>query len=180
MKKMKNLRWLRVSQTLRPIFLGIRDGRGIASPFGMVKDDARIDSLKGTIIGCAIEVHRRLGPGLLESVYKTCMVIELQLAGLEVETNRSVLLTYRGRPIDDHLFIDILVEDLVVLEVKSVAALAPVHTAQVMTYLKLAGRPAGLLLNFNSFAMKDGIRRVVHPDLYKRTEPDLPSSPPLV
>ena len=141
----------------------------------MVQDDARVDALRGTILGCAIEVHRQLGPGLLESVYKTCLVIELRREGLLVETNRQILLTYRGESIEDHLFIDILVEDLIVLEVKSVSALAPVHKAQVITYLKLANRPAGLLLNFNSVLLKDGIRRIVHPDLYERAP--APASP---
>ena len=134
----------------------------------MVQDDARVDALRGTILGCAIEVHRQLGPGLLESVYKTCLVIELRREGLLVETSRPILLTYRGQPIEENLFIDILVEDLIVLEVKSVAALAPVHKAQVITYLKLANRPAGLLLNFNSVLLKDGVRRIVHPDLYEK------------
>ena len=135
----------------------------------MIHDEARIGALRGTIIGCAIEVHRRMGPGLLESVYQTCLIIELREAKLAVEVNRAVPLTYRGRPIEGHLFIDILVDDLIVLEVKSVSRLVPVHTAQVITYLKLAEKPTGLLLNFNCVLMKDGIRRIVHPDIKKTT-----------
>jgi GxxExxY protein len=135
----------------------------------MTYDETRIDALRGTIIGCAIEVHRHMGPGLLESVYQTCLILELKEAKLQVEVNRTVPLTYRGRPIEEHLFIDILVENLVVLEVKSVSRLAPVHTAQVITYLKLAEKPAGLLLNFNCVLMKDGIRRIVHPDIKATT-----------
>jgi GxxExxY protein len=134
----------------------------------MVQSDDRIDGLRGAIIGCAIEVHRRLGPGLLESVYKTCLIIELQQEKLRVETERPIQIVYRGRRIEENLFIDILVEDLIVVEVKSVAALAPVHTAQVITYLKLADRPAGLLLNFNVDLIKNGVRRIVHPDLFEK------------
>ena len=134
---------------------------------GMEQDKDRLDRLRGTIIGCAIEVHRRLGPGLLESIYKSSMAIELDLAGLTFQLNREVPVVYRGRPLAGNLVMDVLVEDLIVLELKSVAALAAVHTAQVITYLKLSGRPSGLLLNFNTATMKQGIRRVMHPDLYE-------------
>ncbi len=129
----------------------------------MEYDERRIDALRGTIIGCAIEVHRQMGPGLLESVYQTCLTLELRDAKLQARVNPAARLTYRGRPIEERLFIDILVEDLIVLEVKSVERLIPVHTAQVVTYLKLAEKPAGLLLNFNCLLMKDGIRRILHP-----------------
>ncbi len=135
----------------------------------MAYDERRIDALRGTIIGCAIEVHRQLGPGLLESVYQTCLTLELRDARLHALVNQPVRLTYRGRPIEERLFIDILVEDLIVLEVKSVARLIPVHNAQVITYLKLAEKPAGLLLNFNCVLMKHGIRRIVHPDIRDTT-----------
>lgn len=134
----------------------------------MAQDNDRIDVLRGTIIGCAIEVHRRLGPGLLESIYKSSMAIELKLAGLAFIVNPVLPVTYRGHIVGANLVADIIVEDLILLELKSVSSLAPVHTAQVLTYLRLSGRPAGLLLNFNSFTMKQGIRRVTHPDVYVR------------
>ena len=144
-------------------------GKGVAGRIPMIYDEARVDVLRGTIIGCAIEVHRRLGPGLLESVYQTCLGLELANARLKVEANRMVPLLYRGNLLEQRLFINLLVEDLIVVEVKAVSKLAAVHTAQVITYLKLADRPAGLLLNFNCVLMKDGTRRISHPDLLKRT-----------
>jgi GxxExxY protein len=132
-------------------------------------DEAKVDALRGTIIGCAIEVHRRLGPGLLESVYQTCLGIELATARVKAERNRTVPLVYRGQPLNKRLVIDLLVEDLVVVEVKAVAQLVGVHTAQVITYLKLAEKPAGLLLNFNCVLLKDGTRRISHPDVLAKT-----------
>ncbi|HEX6976289.1 MAG TPA: GxxExxY protein [Vicinamibacterales bacterium] len=137
----------------------------------MEYDKAKIDALRGQVIGCAIEVHRQLGPGLLESVYQACLVIELRRAGLQVAVNKYVPLTYKGDAIGTGLFLDLLVQGVLVLEVKSVERLGPIHVAQVITYLKLADRPAGLLLNFNSVLMKDGIKRVTHPALI---DPDLP------
>jgi GxxExxY protein len=134
----------------------------------MIYDEERVDELRGQILRCAIEVHRRLGPGLLESVYQSCLCIELGVAGLKVERNRMVPLVYRERPLQARLFIDLLVEDLVIVEVKAVAQLMGVHSAQVITYLKLADKPAGLLLNFNSVLMKDGTRRISHPDVLPR------------
>ena len=121
----------------------------------MQYDQARVDAIRGTIIGCAIEVHRHLGPGLLESVLRT----------LRVDRDCAVPIVYRGQKIGSPLLIDLLVEDLVVVEVKAVEHLIGVHTAQVITYLKLAEKPAGLLLNFNSVLMKDGTRRISHPDI---------------
>jgi GxxExxY protein len=135
-------------------------------------DEKRIDALRATVIGCAIAVHKEMGPGLLESVYQTCLMIELRRAGLQVEANRRVALKYRGEEIEEYLFIDLLVEGVLVVEVKSIERFAAVHTAQVITYLKLADKPAGLLLNFNCVLMKDGIRRIVHPAIFDPT--DLP------
>ncbi len=123
------------------------------------------EQLTETIIGSGIAVHVETGPGLLESIYLPCLVIELRSRGLRVETERSVPVRYRGLTIA-HYRIDLVVEDLVVVEVKAVKALDPVHQAQVITYLKLTGCPVGLLMNFNVPLLTNGIRRVVHPSLY--------------
>ena len=132
---------------------------------------AGYEKLTEHIIGCGIAVHREFGPGLIEPIYQPCLVIELQQAGLRVEENRRLELHYKGRRIGKHYWIDLIVEDTVLIELKAVAALAPIHQAQVITYLKLTGCPLGLLMNFNVPILTDGIRRVVHPQLYmKRTD----------
>ena len=127
-----------------------------------------IDFLTERIIGAAIEVHRRLGPGLLESVYRDCLVIEVRELGLQVERERRVQVDYKGHRIAAGLTLDLLVNDTVVVEVKAVEHLHPVHLAQLITYLKLTGRPGGLLMNFNSTSLRTGLRRAVHPDLFKK------------
>ena len=116
------------------------------------------DPLTRKIIACAIEVHRRLGPGLLEKLYKEAMVIELAMNGLKVEKNVKVPVEYKGRPIGDY-FIDLLVDDAVILELKSVERHDPVFEAQILSYMKLTGKKVGLLINFNSRMVKDGIQR---------------------
>jgi len=118
------------------------------------------DPLTRRIIACAIEVHKRLGPGLLEKLYKESMVIEMELCGLKVEKNVKVAVEYRGKPIGEY-FIDLLVEDTVILELKSVERHDPVFEAQILSYMKLTGKKVGLLINFNSKMVKDGIKRFV-------------------
>ena len=125
-----------------------------------------LDALTEQIIGCAIAVHKALGPGLLESIYRDCLVIELRAQGLRVETERQVGLNYRGQPVPTRLRLDLLVQMSVVVEVKAVDCIHPIHLAQVITYLKLAGHSVGLLFNFNSTSLRVGLRRVIHPDLY--------------
>jgi GxxExxY protein len=115
----------------------------------------------GQVIGAAIEVHRQLGPGLLESVYEECLARELAVRGLSVERQRLVPVTYKGYDLGIHLRIDLIVRGEILVEIKSVERLAPVHTSQVRTYLTLTGLQAGLILNFNSEVMREGIRRVV-------------------
>lgn len=127
-----------------------------------------VDSLTERIIGCAIEVHRVLGPGLLESVYRDSLQIELRAQGIAVERNKPVKLEYRGRLIGPNLWLDLHVDRRIVVEVKAVERMHPVYLAQVMTYLKLTGSPAGLLLNFNVTSLRAGIRRLTHPDLYAK------------
>jgi GxxExxY protein len=121
-----------------------------------------LNELTSPLIGAAIEVHRRLGPGLLESVYFECLLIELARTGLQIETQRRVPVVYRGIPLRTSFRIDLLVEQQVILEVKAIDRILPVHQAQLLTYLKLTGCPAGLLLNFNVPALKDGIKRVLN------------------
>jgi GxxExxY protein len=135
----------------------------------MMTDLAALDALKRRVIGCAIEVHRHLGPGLLESVYRHCLLIELLLAGLRVEAEKFVTIDYKGHRIPKMLKIDLLVEGSLVVELKAVDKLHPVHIAQTLTYLKLTGYPAGLLFNFNVPSLRQGIRSVQHPTIYRAT-----------
>jgi len=119
------------------------------------------DPLTRRIIACAIEVHKKLGPGLLEKLYTEAMLIEMELHGLKVEKNVKVSVEYKGKPIGDY-FIDLLVEDSVILELKSVERHDPVFEAQILSYMKLTGKKVGLLINFNSKMVKDGIKRFIH------------------
>jgi GxxExxY protein len=114
------------------------------------------------IIGCAIEVHRQLGPGLLESAYQECLLYELKLAGLKVQKEKPMPIVYKQIKLDHGYRIDLLVEDKVVIEIKTVDALIDVHTAQVLTYLKLGNYKLGLLLNFQVAVLKNGIKRVIN------------------
>ena len=125
-----------------------------------------IESLTERVIGCAIEVHRALGPGLLESVYRDCMLIETRLQGLKVERERRVAIEYRGQRVPASLVLDLVIERFLVVELKTVERIHPLHLAQVITYLKLTGCPAGLLMNFNSTSLRAGLRRLDHPTLY--------------
>jgi GxxExxY protein len=136
-----------------------------------------IDALTARVIGCAIEVHRTLGPGLLEAVYQHCLLVELLLAGFRVDAERQLDIDYKGHKIPRALKLDMVVEDCLVLELKSVDRIHPIYLAQVITYLKLTGYRAGLLLNFNVPALKDGLRRLEHPAWYVNSTPPAPSGP---
>jgi GxxExxY protein len=114
------------------------------------------------IIGSAIEVHRLLGPGLLESVYAECLAVELDVRGLRFERQRLVPIAYKGRTVGADLRIDLLVERAIVVELKAVERLLPVHEAQLLTYLRLTNLQVGLLINFNVPALREGIRRLVN------------------
>jgi GxxExxY protein len=120
---------------------------------------ASLNVLSKRIIGAAIEVHRSLGPGLLESTYEACLARELTLAGLAFERQLVLPVEYKGVQIDAGYRLDLVVEGLVVVEIKAVEALLPVHDAQLITYLKLTGKPLGLLINFNVPTLVQGIRR---------------------
>lgn len=122
----------------------------------------RINALSRTIIGAAIEVHNNLGPGLLESVYEDCLKVELELKGLHVKTQVNIPLIYKGVDTKKNLRIDMLVEDEVIIELKAVESLQKIHEVQLVTYMKLTGKPLGLLINFNVLMLKDGIRRKVN------------------
>jgi GxxExxY protein len=139
-----------------------------ASLMVMAMTDDQIEALTETIIGCAIEVHKSLGPGLLESVYRECLVLELRGSRLGVEIDRRVPFDYKGQRIRSTLIVDLLVEKCIVVELKAVENLHPVHQAQVITYLKLSGCPAGLLLNFNATTLLGGLSRLDHPDRYAK------------
>jgi GxxExxY protein len=116
------------------------------------------------IISAAMKVHSELGPGLLESAYTACLQFKLREAGFECVTQLALPVVYRGVKLDAGYRIDLLVENLVLVEIKSVDAISPVHHAQVITYLKLSGKSLGLLINFNVVHLKDGIKRFVNGD----------------
>ena len=134
----------------------------------MITDDIAIWTLTDRVIGCGIEVHKALGPGLLESVYRECLIDELSVNHLSFESDRFVPIEYKGRRMRGYLKLDLLVEDSIVVELKAVESLHPIHKAQVITYLKLTGRPAGLLMNFNTTSLRFGLKRVDHPERYRR------------
>ena len=134
----------------------------------MVNVPDGLSDLKAAVIGCAIEVHRALGPGLLESVYAECLALELAAAGLVYESQTLVPLVYRGQTLRTRLKLDFLVNGCLVVELKAVERMNPLYLAQVITYLNLSGHPAGLLLNFNSTSLRSGLRSLDHPDLYRR------------
>lgn len=123
-----------------------------------MKDESE---LTGLIIGAAIEVHRELGPGLLESVYQTCLIMELEDLGLDVKTEIPMPVIYKGNELEQGYRIDILVNDEVVIELKTVEKLTDVHTAQILTYMRLGGFRKGLLMNFKVKLLKNGIKRFV-------------------
>jgi GxxExxY protein len=123
----------------------------------MLKGDSTVSE---AVIQCAIEVHRCLGPGLLESVYESALCLELAAAHISYARQVSVPLHYKGHMISEHRP-DLVVEDTLVVEVKSVARLEPVHTAQLLTYLRVTNKGVGLLLNFNTAVMRHGIRRIL-------------------
>ena len=122
--------------------------------------DERTNALLYEIIGAAIEVHRVLGPGLLESIYEDVLCIELEERNIQYHRQKPIAIVYKGRSIGSGR-IDILIDDRVIVELKSVGQLIPIHTAQIMTYLKLTGVKLGLLINFNTELLKNGIKRII-------------------
>ena len=127
----------------------------------MDEDEKEDDPLTRAVIGAAIEVHRTLGPGLLESVYHRCLCHELKLRGIPHRSGVRLPVRYKGLDLGDELVLDVLVDDCLILELKAVERLEGVHEAQLLTYLRLSGHRLGLLMNFNVRFLKDGIRRRV-------------------
>ena len=120
------------------------------------------NAISEQVIGAAIQVHRFLGPGLLESVYAACLAREFHLQGIQFEQEQPILVGYKGIKIDNGYRVDFVVEQLVILEIKAADRLHPIHTAQLLTYLRLTDKKLGLLINFNVPVLRDGIRRVVN------------------
>ncbi len=118
------------------------------------------NSLTGKIIGAAIEIHRALGPGLLESAYEACLLYELRLRKLKVKPQKAMPVFYKDVMLDCGYRVDLVVEDQVIVEIKSVSSLASIHEAQLLSYLKLSNCKIGLLINFNVKILKEGIRRL--------------------
>ena len=132
--------------------------------FSLYHDDAaknKANALSNEIIGAAIEVHRELGPGLLESAYEECLCYELGLRGIASERQVPLPLEYKGLKLDCGYRMDLLVNDLVIIELKSVTKIEPVHEAQLLTYLRCKGSWLGMIINFNVPLLKNGIKRIV-------------------
>jgi GxxExxY protein len=125
----------------------------------LLKCVMEINQITEKIIGCAIEVHKRLGPGLLESAYEECLSFELKSIGLKINRQVPVPVVYKEIKLECGYRIDLLVENTVVIELKSIEAFAPVHEAQIITYMKFANKEVGLLINFNVTLLKNGIKR---------------------
>ena len=122
----------------------------------------RFNSLSGQVLNACVTVHKELGPGLLESIYDLCLQNEMRHNGIAIESQVSIPLTYRGEVLPKDFRIDILVEGEIIVEVKAVERILPVHQAQLISYLKLANKRLGLLVNFNVAVMKDGFQRFVN------------------
>ncbi len=121
-----------------------------------------LNNLSGIILDCSIEVHKNLGPGLLESVYEVCLCKELALRGINFQRQVLLPVNYKGEKLDADYRIDILVEDIIIVELKSVEQMNPVYEAQLLTYLKLADKKLGLLINFNVPRLIDGFKRMLN------------------
>jgi len=121
-----------------------------------------INELTWEVVGAAIEVHKTLGPGLLESVYEECLCRELQLCKISYERQKSLPVEYKGEMLDCGYRLDLVVEDRLIVELKSCDTLQPIHEAQLLTYLKLTNTKIGLLINFNVPVLKDGIKRLAN------------------
>ena len=127
----------------------------------MMKPEDELNRLSNAVIGCAM-VHKALGPGLLESAYQQCLAWELRQQGLSIKEQVSVPIRYKALEVSNAYRLDMLIEDEVIVELKAVEKIEPVHVAQMLTYLKVNGLRLGLLLNFNVDVMKKGIRRIVN------------------
>ena len=129
-----------------------------------------INNLAYKIVGCAIEVHKQLGPGLLESVYETCFVDELNSNGFYVQRQVPIPIIYKGKDLGTNLILDLLVNELIIIELKAVEVIIPVYKAQLLSYLKLTGKPKGLLINFHCENIKDHLVPLVTAEFAKFPE----------
>ena len=146
----------------------ISGGVLVAAAQRMTVDPSEFNDITRRILAGAIEVHRTLGPGLLESIYTPCLHAELAARQLRFVTQRSIQIVYKGMPLESSYRVDLIVEGLVVVELKSTSALLPVHQAQVLTYLEITKCPAGLLINFNVPRLMDGVKRLINPRATRR------------
>jgi len=127
----------------------------------MIKSKYAVNAIAFATIGCAIEVHSYLGPGLLESVYHSCLIEELKIRGYAMQSKLLVPIFYKGTQIESPLILDLLIEESLVVELKSVEQIHPVHKAQLLSYLRLAQKPKGLLINFNVEKLVSGVTHIV-------------------
>jgi GxxExxY protein len=143
----------------------------------MTVDPSEFNDITRRILAAAIEVHRTLGPGLLESIYAPCLHAELTARQLEFVTQRAIPIVYKGTRLESSYRVDLIVADLVVVELKSTTGLLPVHQAQVLTYLEITKCPAGLLINFNVPRLMDGVKRLINPRATRRRSDPDPGEP---
>jgi GxxExxY protein len=129
----------------------------------MHADFLKADLLSKRVIGAAIEVHREMGPGLIESIYEKCLTRELELQGILTKGQVAVPVEYKGYAFQEMLRLDMLIEDCLLLELKCVEQIRPIHKAQLLSYMKLLNAPIGLLLNFHEVRMRDGVKRMILP-----------------
>jgi GxxExxY protein len=138
----------------------------------MPVEPSEFNDITGRILAAAIEVHRTLGPGLLESIYAPCLYFELTARKLRFTTQQSIPIVYKGMTLEGRYRVDLIVERMVVVELKSVAVLLPVYQAQLLTYMGLSDCPAGLLINFNVPRLMDGVKRLINPRASGRRQAD--------
>jgi GxxExxY protein len=127
-----------------------------------MRENDRLDEISHRIIGAAIEVHRHLGPGLLESAYQSCLAFELKRLGLKLEEQKPLPVVYKEVKLDCGYRLDMVVDDEIILEIKAIEKLLPIHEAQLLSYLRLAKKRVGLLMNFHVPVLKDGLKRIVN------------------
>jgi GxxExxY protein len=138
------------------------DHLGVSAVKKPMQEIDRLDQISRRIIGAAIEVHRHLGPGLLESAYQSCLVFELKKLGFRVEEQKPLPIVYKEVKLDCGYRLDVVVEDEIIVEVKAVEKLLPIHEAQLLSYLRLAHKKVGLLINFHVPVLKSGLKRIVN------------------
>jgi len=127
-----------------------------------MRENDRLDEISHRVIGAAIEVHRHLGPGLLESAYQSCLAFELKQLGVKLEEQKPLPVVYKQVKLDCGYRLDLVVEDEVIVEIKAIEKLLPIHEAQLLSYLRLAKKRVGLLMNFHVPVLKNGLKRIVN------------------